>query len=330
MRIATIAALVLAGAGFTANHALAQGAAADYPQRPIRILVGFPPGGATDILARILATHLSTSWGQQVVIDNRGAAAGTFAASIVAKAAPDGYTLMMVPSGPFTISVSTYSNLPYDAVRDFTALSLLAWVTNALVINQNSPVQSLQDLIRLAKEKPGQVTNGSSGNGSLHHLAGEVFKRLTGTNIIHVPFKGGGPMIVAVAGNEVTFAFASVPSAMPMIQAKRIRPLVVTSLKRSVTLPEVPTIAEAGVPLPAGLEMREWYGMLAPARMPPALVDKLNAEMVKIFKRPDVLARLGEMGAEFAGSSSRELAAQIASDVKTWAAVVKEAGVRAD
>jgi tripartite-type tricarboxylate transporter receptor subunit TctC len=330
MKILSIAALVLAGAGFNTTHTLAQGTAADYPQRPIRVLVGFPPGGATDILARILGTHLATSWGQQVVIDNRGAAAGTFAASIAAKAAPDGYTLMMVPSGPFTISVSTYQKLPYDAVRDFAAISLLAWVTNALVINQASPVQSLQDLIRLAKEKPGQVTNGSSGNGSLHHLAGEVFKRLTGTSIIHVPFKGGGPMIVAVAGNEVTFAFASVPSAMPLIQAKRIRPLVVTSLKRSAALPEVPTIAEAGVPLPAGLEMREWYGMLAPARTPQAIVDKLNAEMVKIFKRPDVQTRLSEMGAEFAGSSPKELAAQIASDVRTWAAVVKEAGVRAD
>jgi tripartite-type tricarboxylate transporter receptor subunit TctC len=330
MKILSIAALVLAGAGFNTTHTLAQGTAADYPQRPIRVLVGFPPGGATDILARILGTHLATSWGQQVVIDNRGAAAGTFAASIAAKAAPDGYTLMMVPSGPFTISVSTYQKLPYDAVRDFAAISLLAWVTNALVINQASPVQSLQDLIRLAKEKPGQVTNGSSGNGSLHHLAGEVFKRLTGTSIIHVPFKGGGPMIVAVAGNEVTFAFASVPSAMPLIQAKRIRPLVVTSLKRSAALPGVPTIAEAGVPLPAGLEMREWYGMLAPARTPQAIVDKLNAEMVKIFKRPDVQTRLSEMGAEFAGSSPKELAAQIASDVRTWAAVVKEAGVRAD
>jgi len=330
MKILSIAALVLAGAGFNTTDTLAQGTAADYPQRPIRVLVGFPPGGATDILARILGTHLATSWGQQVVIDNRGAAAGTFAASIAAKAAPDGYTLMMVPSGPFTISVSTYQKLPYDAVRDFAAISLLAWVTNALVINQASPVQSLQDLIRMAKEKPGQVTNGSSGNGSLHHLAGEVFKRLTGTSIIHVPFKGGGPMIVAVAGNEVTFAFASVPSAMPLIQAKRIRPLVVTSLKRSAALPEVPTIAEAGVPLPAGLEMREWYGMLAPARTPPAIVDKLNAEMVKIFKRPDVQTRLSEMGAEFAGSSPKELAAQIASDVRTWAAVVKEAGVRAD
>ena len=330
MKKVTIAALVLAGAGITATHTLAQGTAADYPQRPIRVLVGFPPGGATDILARIMAGHLAPSWGQQVVVDNRGGAAGTLAASIAAKATPDGYTLMMVPSGPFTISVSTYEKLPYDAVKDFAAISLLAWVTNAIVIYQGSPVQTLQDLIRLAKEKPGQLTNGSSGSGSLHHLAGEVFKRLTGTKMVHVPFKGGGPMLVAVAANEVTFAFASVPSAMPLIQAKRIRPLVVTSLKRSTALPDVPTIAEAGLPLPAGLEMREWYGMLAPARTPPAIVDKLNAEMVKIFRRPDVQARLNEMGAEFAGSSPRELAAQIASDVKTWTAVVKEAGVRAD
>jgi len=330
MKKVTIAALVLAGAGITATQTLAQGTAADYPQRPIRVLVGFPPGGATDILARIMAGHLAPSWGQQVVVDNRGGAAGTLAASIAAKATPDGYTLMMVPSGPFTISVSTYEKLPYDAVKDFAAISLLAWVTNAIVIYQGSPVQTLQDLIRLAKEKPGQLTNGSSGSGSLHHLAGEVFKRLTGTKLVHVPFKGGGPMLVAVAANEVTFAFASVPSAMPLIQAKRIRPLVVTSLKRSTALPDVPTIAEAGLPLPAGLEMREWYGMLAPARTPPAIVDKLNAEMVKIFRKPDVQARLNEMGAEFAGSSPRELAAQIASDVKTWTAVVKEAGVRAD
>jgi tripartite-type tricarboxylate transporter receptor subunit TctC len=330
MKESTIAALVLAGAGVAATNTLAQGTAADYPQRPIRIVVGFPPGGATDILARILAAHLAPSWGQQVVIDNRGGAAGTVGAHIVSKATPDGYTLMMVPSGPFTISVSTYEKLPYDAVKDFAAISLLAWVTNALVIHHASPVQTLQDLIRLAKEKPGQITNGSSGNGSLHHLAGEVFKRLTATDMVHVPFKGGGPMLVAVAANEVTFAFASVPSAMPLIQAKRIRPLVVTSLKRSTALPDVPTIAEAGVPLPAGLEMREWYGMLAPARTPQAIVDKLNAEMVKIFRRPDVLARLSEMGAEFAGSSPKELAAQIASDVKTWAKVVKESGVRAD
>lgn len=328
MKKTTIAALALASAGMPATSALAQGTAADYPQRPIRIVVGFPPGGATDILARILAQHLAPAWGQQVVIDNRGGAAGTVGASIVAKATPDGYTLMMVPSGPYTISVSTYEKLPYDAVKDFAALSLLAWVTNAIVINQASPVQTLQDLIRLAKEKP--VTNGSSGSGSLHHLAGEVFKRVTNTNMTHVPFKGGGPMLVAVAANEVTFAFASVPSAMPLIHGKRLKAIAVTSQKRSAALPDVPTIAEAGVAMPGGLELREWYGMLAPARTPQPIVDKLNTEMVRIFRLPEVQKRLSEMGAEPAASTPAVLAAQLAADVKTWAKWVKEAGVRAD
>ena len=331
MKRTTIAALVLAGAGIsTANHTFAQGAAANYPQRPIRVVVGFPPGGATDILARILSGHLASSWGQSVVVDNRGGAGGTVAADMVSKAAPDGYTLMMVPSGPFTVSASTYDKLPYDTATGFAAISLLAWVTNAIVVPQASPINTLQDLIKLAKDKPGQVSNASSGNGSLHHLAGEVFKRLTGTTMVHVPFKGGGPALVAVASGEVTFAFASVPSAMPLIQAKRLKPIVVTSVKRSAALPDVPTIAEAGVPLPAGLEMREWYGMIAPLKVPEPIITKLNAEMIKIFRRPDVRAQLADMGAEPAGSTPQELATQIASDVKTWAKVVKEAGVRAN
>lgn len=331
MKRTTIAALVLAGAGIsTANHTFAQGAAANYPQRPIRVVVGFPPGGATDILARILSGHLASSWGQSVVVDNRGGAGGTVAADMVSKATPDGYTLMMVPSGPFTVSASTYDKLPYDTATGFAAISLLAWVTNAIVVPQASPINTLQDLIKLAKDKPGQVSNASSGNGSLHHLAGEVFKRLTGTTMVHVPFKGGGPALVAVASGEVTFAFASVPSAMPLIQAKRLKPIVVTSVKRSAALPDVPTIAEAGVPLPAGLEMREWYGMIAPLKVPEPIITKLNAEMIKIFRRPDVRAQLADMGAEPAGSTPQELATQIASDVKTWAKVVKEAGVRAN
>ena len=331
MNRTTLAALAIAGAGLgTTTAVFAQGAAASYPQRPIRIVVGFPPGGATDILARILSQHLATSWGQPVVVDNRGGAGGTLAADMVSKAAPDGYTLMMVPSGPFTVSASTYEKLPYDTATGFAAISLLAWVTNAIVVPQNSPINNLQDLIKLAKAKPGQVSNASSGNGSLHHLAGEVFKRLTDTQMVHVPFKGGGPALVAVSAGEVTFAFASVPSAMPLIQAKRLRPVVVTSVKRSVALPNVPTIAEAGVPLPAGLEMREWYGMIAPLKVPEPIITKLNAEMVNIFKRPDVQARLTDMGAEFAGSTPKELAVQIASDVKTWAKVVKEAGVKAN
>ena len=330
MKKITITMLVFASMGTSSNHALAQNTTAAYPQRPIRVVVGFPPGGATDILARILSGHLASSWGQSVVVDNRGGAGGTIAADMVAKASPDGYTLMMVPSGPFTVSASTYENLPYDTATGFAAISLLAWVTNALVVPQASPINTLQDLIKMAKEKPGQVSNASSGNGSLHHLAGEVFKRLTGTQMVHVPFKGGGPALVAVATNEVTFAFASVPSAMPLIQAKRVKPIVVTSVKRSAALPDVPTIAEAGVPLPAGLEMREWYGMIAPPKTPQAIIGKLNAEMVKIFKRPDVQMKLADMGAELAGSTPKELAQQIANDVKTWAKVVKEAGVRAN
>jgi len=331
MKSMTIAALMLFGAGLSVTGAaVAQGAAANYPQRPIRVVVGFPPGGATDILARILSGHLASSWGQSVVVDNRGGAGGTLAADMVSKATPDGYTLMMVPSGPFTVSASTYDKLPYDTATGFAAISLLAWVTNAIVVPTSSPINSLQDLIKLARDKPGQVSNASSGNGSLHHLAGEVFKRLTNTTMVHVPFKGGGPALVAVATNEVTFAFASVPSAMPLIQAKRLKPIVVTSVKRSEALPNVPTIAEAGVPLPAGLEMREWYGMIAPLKVPEPIINKLNAEMIRIFKRPDVRSQLSDMGAEPAGSTPKELATQIANDVKTWAKVVKEAGVRAN
>ena len=325
-----IVAALLAGLGGI-THAHAQvGSAGNYPERPIRLVVGFPPGGATDILARILAQYLPEAIGQQVVVDNRGGASGTIAAALVAKSAPDGYTIMMVPSGPFTISVSTYSNLPYDAVRDFTGVSLLAWVTNVVVVPQASPAKTLQDLIRTAKEKPGQVTFSSSGAGTLHHLAGEVLKRLTGTEMIHVPFKGAGPALAAMASNEVTFGFTSMPSAMPLINAKRIRPIAVTSEKRMPALPATPTMREAGVPPPPGLDIREWYGVIVPAATPSPIVNKLNAEMVKVFKRPDVQTRLTEMGAEYLGSSPQELSKQLANDVRTWAKWVKDAGVRVE
>ncbi len=329
MKKTTLVVLAIASLGTSAHHALAQGAAA-YPQRPIRIIVGFPPGGATDILARILAGHLLSAWGQPVVVDNRGGAGGTLGSDLAAKATPDGHTLMMVPSGPFTIAASTYEHLPFDTATGFASISLLAWVTNAFIVPQSSPIHTVQDLIRMAKEKPGQLSNSSSGNGSLHHLAGEVFKRLTGTQMVHVPFKGGGPALVAIASGEVTFGMSSIPSAMPLIQAKRVRPIAVTHVKRSAALPDVPTIAEAGVPLPVGLDMREWYGMLAPLKTPEPIITKLNAELVKVFRRAEVQARLSDMGAEPAGSTPKELANQIINDVKTWAKVVKEAGIRAN
>jgi tripartite-type tricarboxylate transporter receptor subunit TctC len=331
MRKGIVVAVLLAGVGIAAQHAHAQGgSAASYPDRPIRLVVGFPPGGATDILARILAQHMGDSIGQTVVVDNRGGASGTIAAALAAKAAPDGYTIMLVPSGPYTISPSVYGKLPYDAVRDFTGVSLLAWVTNVIVVPQASPVKTLQDLIRTAKERPGQLTFSSSGAGTLHHLSGEVLKRLTGTDMIHVPFKGAGPAMAAMAGGEVSFGFTSMPSAVPLINAKRIRPLAVTSMKRMPALPDTPTMTEAGVPPPPGLDIREWYGVIAPAATPAAIVNKLNAEMVKAFKRPDVQKRLTEMGAEYVGSSPQAQSKQLANDVRTWAKWVKDVGVRLD
>jgi tripartite-type tricarboxylate transporter receptor subunit TctC len=322
-----LVAVLLAGLGIAAQQAHAQ---SNYPQRPIRLVVGFPPGGATDILARILQQHMPESIGQPVVVDNRGGASGTIAAAMVAKAAPDGYTIMMVPSGPYTISASAYTKLPYDAVKDFTGVSLLVWVTNVVVVPTNSPAKALQDLIRMAKEKPGQVTFSSSGSGSLHHLSGEVLKRLTGTDMIHVPFKGAGPALAALAGGEVTFGFTSMPSAVPLINAKRLRPLAVTSEKRLQALPATPTMTEAGVPPPPGLDIREWYGVIVPAATPAAIVNKLNAEMVKVYKRPDVQKRLVDMGADYVGSTPQAHSKQLANDVRTWAKWVKDAGVRVD
>ena len=331
MKKEAVVALLLAAVAMAAQPAHAQGGSVpNYPGRPIRLVVGFPPGGATDILARVLQQHMPESIGQPVVVDNRGGASGTIAAALVAKASPDGYTIMMVPSGPYTISASTYATLPYDAVRDFTGVSLLVWVTNVIVVPQGSPVKTLQDLIRMAREKPGQATFSSSGAGTLHHLSGEVLKRLTGTDMIHVPFKGAGPAMAALAGSEVTFGFTSMPSAVPLINAKRIRPLAVTSVKRMPALPETPTMTEAGVPPPPGLDIREWYGVIVPAATPAPIVNKLNAEMVKVFKRPDVQKRLTEMGAEFVGSSPQALSKQLANDVRTWAKWVKDVGIRVD
>ena len=321
----SIVAALAAVAATAAQPSLAQ---SNYPNRPIRLVVGFPPGGATDIFARMLSQYMPESIGQPVVVDNRGGASGTIAAAMVAKAAPDGYTIMMVPSGPYTISASTYHNLPYDAVKDFHGVSLLAWVTNVIVVPQNSPVKSLQELIKMAKDKP--VTFCSSGSGSLHHLAGEVVKRITNTQMTHVPFKGAGPALTALAGGEVTFGFTSMPSAVPLINAKRLRPLAVTSVKRLPALPATPTMTAAGLPPPRGMDIREWYGVIAPAKTPQPIIAKLNTEMVKVFKRPDVQTRLTEMGSEFMGSSPQELDRQLANDVRGWAPWVKQADIRAD
>lgn len=303
------------------------GAAKDYPARPIRIVIGYAPGGTSDIMSRILATYMYNDWGQQVVVDNRPGASAQIATDIVAKAAPDGYTLFLTPSGTHTANPSLYKKLPYDTVKDLAPVTQFAWVSNMIVTHPSSPINSLQDLIRMAKATPGQLTYASVGAGSVSHLSAEMLKNLTGTNIVHVPYKGGGPALTAIASNEVTIMFAALPSATPFVLSKRIKPLVVTSPKRAAALPDVPTVAEAGV---AGLQVMEWYGVLAPAATPPAIIAKLQQEIVKIIRKPEVLARFSELGADPVGNTPAEFAKQIESDITMWAKVVKDAGIRAD
>lgn len=314
---------------FAAAPALAQAVtgAKDYPQRPIRIVIGYAPGGTSDIMSRILSTHLAQAWGQQVVVDNRPGASAQIGTDIVAKAAPDGYTLFLTPSGTHTANPSLYKKLPYDTVKDFAPVTLFAWVSNMIVTHPSSPINTLQDLIRMAKATPGQLTYASVGAGSVSHLSAEMLKNLTGTNIVHVPYKGGGPALTAIASNEVTIMFAALPSATPFVLSKRIKPIVVTSPNRAAALPDVPTVAEAGV---AGLQVMEWYGVLAPASTPPAIVNKLRDEIVRIIRKPEVAARFVELGADPVGNTPAEFARQIESDIAIWAKVVKDSGIRAD
>jgi tripartite-type tricarboxylate transporter receptor subunit TctC len=259
----TFSGSVLSIALASATLASAQQNASDYPSRPIRIVTGYSPGGTTDLLSRIVGIHLLQSMGQQVIVDNRPGAAAQTASQIVARSTPDGYTLLMTPSGSHTVNPSLYKKLPYDTVRDFAAVAMVAWVTNVILTASSSPINSMQDLIAAAKAKPGQLTYASAGNGTLTHLSAEMLKSITGINLVHVPYKGGGQATVAIAANETNIMFGSLPSSMPFIQSKRVKALAVTSPKRASSLPDVPTVAEAGLP---ALAVMEWYGVLARRR----------------------------------------------------------------
>jgi len=311
------------GAASAVSHA----AEAQYPVRPIRIVTPYAPGGTTDILSRIIAQHLTQSLGQQVIVDNRGGGAAQIGSDIVAKAAPDGHTLMVTPSGSHTSNPSLYRKLPYDTVKDFAPITLIAWVTNLIVTHPSSPINTVQDLIKLAKAKPGTLSYASSGNGTVAHLSAELLKSIAGIDLVHVPYKGGGPALAAIATNETTVMFAALPSATGFLQGKRIKPLAVTSPKRVAALPDVPTVAEAGVP---GIGVMEWYGALAPGGTPRAVIDKLNAEIVRIINKPDVHARFADLGADPVGNSPQEFEKQIRSDIAMWAKVVKSSGVQAN
>ena len=332
-RVALSSALALAAAALALApcppaHAQASASAVrDYPARPIRVVVGYAPGGTTDILSRLLAVHLAQSLGQPVLIDNRPGASAMIGTQVVATAAPDGHTLLMTPSGTHTSNLSLYRKMPYDTVKDLAPITLFAWVSNMIVTHPAPPINSLQDLIRAARAAPGKLTYASVGIGSVSHLSAEMLKNLAGIDVTHVPYKGGGPALAAIASNEVTIMFAALPSASSFVQSKRIKPLVVTSPKRSPTLPEVPTVSEAGI---AGLQVMEWYGALAPAGTPRPIVQRLYDEIAAIVRKPDVTARFLELGADPDFMNPAEFGRQIVADIQMWAKVVRQSGIRAD
>ena len=306
-----------------ATVASAQG----YPNRTIRLVVPFPAAGTTDILARAAAQKLTEAFGQSVVVDNRPGAAGNIGSDLVAKSAPDGYTLLMGTVGTHAINPSLYSKMPYDHVKDFVPVVLVAGVPNVLVVNPALPVNSVADLIKLAKDKPGQINFASSGSGTSIHLSGELFKTMAGVDITHVPYKGSSPALVDLIGGQVQIMFDNLPSALPQIKAGKLRAIAVTSLKRAPVLPDVPTISESGLP---GFEASSWFGVLAPAGTPAPIVARINAEINKWLQSAEAREKLLSQGAEAAGGTPEQFAHHIRAESEKWAKVVKASGAKVD
>lgn len=296
----------------------------DYPNRPIRFLVGVVPGGATDILARAIGQKLGENWQQQVVIDNRPGANQIIAAELTAKSAPDGYTLQMIPAG-FAINPAMHRKLPYDPIRDFTAITMVADVPNVFVVNPSVPARSVKDFIAYARTKPGQLSFGSSGVGSPSHLCGELFAITARIDLTHVPYKGQGQAIIDLLGGHLKLAFPSIPSSIPHIRSGKLIALGVASAKRSSSLPDIPTINEAGL---KGYEVAGWYGVIAPPRMPKALLAKLNGEINRILEAPEMHQMLVAQGADPLGSTPEAFAGMIATDIEKWKKVVAAAGIK--
>lgn len=300
-------------------------AAQNYPTGPIRIVVPFPPGGGTDIFARALSQKLNEAWQVPVIVDNRGGANGTIGSAYVAKAAPDGHTALVVPSG-FAVNPSIYPKLPFDTVKDFAPVSLLAEGPLVLSVHPSFPVHSVKALIAFVKARPGEINYGSSGNGSPPHLATELFKLMTGAKINHIPYKGAGPAAVDLLAGQIPIYFMNALQVTQHVRAGKVRALGVTTAKRFPQLPEVPAIAEAGVP---GYAMSNWYGMLVPAATPRANVMKLSTEAARILNLPEIKERLTHQGAILVGNSPDEFAAFLRNEIATAAKIVHAAGMNA-
>jgi tripartite-type tricarboxylate transporter receptor subunit TctC len=308
-------------AGFCGS-ALAQ--KGSYPTKPIRIFVAYTPAGATDILARAVGQKMTEHWGQPVIIENRPGAAGNIGTEMAARATPDGYTLIMATAGTHGINPNLYRNLSWDPIKSFEAISLVAMVPNIMVVNNSLPVKSVKELIAYAKANPGKLNYGSPGIGSTAHLSMELFKSMTGTDLNHIPYKGSAGVLADLMGGQIAVTIDNIPPYLPQVKAGKIRALAVSPSKRSPAAPDLPTIAEAGVP---GYDSGAWFGLLAPAHTPKAIVNQLSVETARILKLPDVAQRLSALGAEPVGSTPAEFAALIKSENAKWAKVIKEAHV---
>ena len=318
--IATAAMVLLA-------YGMGIATAQNYPTKPIRLIAPFPPGGSTDLLARVMAQKLIEAWGQQVIVENRGGAGGTIGVELAARAPADGYTLVMGHIGTFGANPTLYPKLPYDPIKDFAPVTLLAMVPNAMVVHPALPVRTVKDVLAVARAKPGQMLYGSGGNGSAAHLAVVYFELLAKIKLTHIPYKGTGPAIVDLIAGQTSMMITGMAALMPHIKSGKLRPLAVGTAKRLAVLPDVPTINEAGVP---GYEATQWYGILAPAATPRDIVLKLNAETVKALRQPDVRERLAADGTVPVGNTPEEFGAHIKTEIARWAPVVKASGARPD
>jgi tripartite-type tricarboxylate transporter receptor subunit TctC len=316
LRVLAAAALAVSMGG-----ALAQ----SYPSKPVRMLVGFPPGGGTDVVARVIGAQLQEWWGQAVAVENRPGATGTIAADVVAKSAPDGYTLIMGHVNSTGIAPNLFAKLPYDPVRDFAGVAYVGYVPNVLAVHPSVAANSVKELIALAKSKPGAMNYASSGNGSTQHLAGEMFKQLTGTSIVHVPYKGSGDAIKDLLGGVVNMNFDTMPPVLPHIQSGKLRGLAISTPRRLPQLPDVPTFAEVGI---TGFDVANWYGVQAPAGTPRDIVQKLNTDINKAMQVPQVRARLEAVGTQLREMSAAEFDAYMRAEVAKYAKLIKDAGIK--
>ena len=319
-------ARIMAGIGLLLCVTTAWSQSVPYPNRPIRLIVPYPPGGAVDPIARTIIQKLDEAWGQPVVVDNRPGAGTIIGTEIVAKAAPDGYTVILVATS-FTVNPAMYSKLPFDPVNDFTPISLVANFPMMLVVNPQVPVNSVKELIDFLKAKPGQINFSSIGNGTTQHLAGELFKSMAGVDMVHVPYKGSGPSMMSVVGGETSVTIESVFLLSPQVKAGRLRALAGTAMKRASMAPDLPTISESGIP---GYDVSTWVGLLAPAGTPQEVVQKWQQQIARVLQIPEVRERQISQGVDPVGSTPEHFAEFIKTEIAKWGKVVKQAGIKLD